>query len=192
MHDILPKMAENTPNTLAESAQESDATYDHVIKYTGLFGGVQGITMLVSVARNKIVSEFLGPSGLALITLFSNVVKLISQSTNFGISFSAVKHVAELFDHGTEEELRSFVQTVRTLCLLAGLLGVLICLALCRQISVWTFDSADYTLHIAVLSLMVGMLTVQGGEMAILKGMKKLKKYVLEVEFFPYLFFGFG
>lgn len=179
MHNIFPKMAENTPNTLVESAQESDATYDHVIKYTGLFGGVQGITMLVSVARNKIVSEFLGPAGLALITLFSNVVKLINQSTNFGISFSAVKHVAELFDHGTEEEVKNFVRTVRTLCLLTGMLGVLICLVLCRQISIWTFENADYTWHIAALSLMVGMLTVQGGEMAILKGMKQLKKVAL-------------
>lgn len=54
-------MAEKTPHTV----QESDATYDHVLKYTGLFGGIQGITMLVSVARNKVVSEFLGPSGMA-------------------------------------------------------------------------------------------------------------------------------
>ena len=176
MHDILSEMAENTPNTSIDAARESDATYDHVIKYTGLFGGVQGIMMLVSVARNKIVSELLGPSGLAIINLFNNAVKLINQSTDFGISFSAVKHVAELFDQGTEEEVRNFVRTVRTFCLMAGLLGMLVCLALCQQISYWTFDTYDYTWHFAVLSLVVCMLTVQGGEMAILKGMKKLKK----------------
>lgn len=176
MHDILSEMAENTPNTSIDGARESDATYDHVIKYTGLFGGVQGIMMLISVARNKIVSELLGPSGLAIIKLFDNAVKLINQSTDFGISFSAVKHVAELFEQGTEEEVRNFVRTVRTFCLMTGLLGMLVCLALCQQISYWTFDSYDYTWHFAVLSLVVCMLTVQGGEMAILKGLKKLKK----------------
>ena len=72
MHDILSKMAENTPKNSIDGARESDATYDHVIKYTGLFGGVQGIMMLVSVVRNKIVSELLGPSGLAIINLFNN------------------------------------------------------------------------------------------------------------------------
>ena len=122
-------MAEKTPNIPADDSSESDATYDHVIKYTGLFGGVQGITMLVSVVRNKIVSEFLGPSGLALINLFNNAIKLIHQSTDFGISFSAVKHVAELFERGTEEDVRQFVRTVRTWCLCTGLLGMLICLA---------------------------------------------------------------
>lgn len=176
MHDIFLEMAENTPNNSIDGARDSDATYDHVIKYTGLFGGVQGIMMLVSVARNKIVSELLGPSGLAIIKLFDNAIKLINQSTDLGISFSAVKHVAELFDQGTEEEVRNFVHTVRTFCLMTGLLGMLVCLALCQQISYWTFDSYDYTWHFAVLSLVVCMLTVQGGEMAILKGMKKLKK----------------
>ena len=172
-------MAEKTSKTSVDGTQDSDVTYDHVIKYTGLFGGVQGITMLVSVVRNKIVSEFLGPSGLALINLFNNAIKLINQSTDFGLSFSAVKHVAEIVEHGTEDEVRQFVQTVRTWCFLAGLLGVLVCLALCRQISLWTFESDDYTWHFAVLSLVVGILTVQGGEMAILKGMKKLKTVAL-------------
>ena len=176
MHDILSKMAEKTPNNSLDGARESDATYDHVIKYTGLFGGVQGITMLVSVARNKIVSELLGPSGLAIINLFNNAIRLINQSTDFGISFSAVKHVAELFDRGTEEEVRDFVRTVRTFCLMAGLLGMLVCLALCHQVSYWTFESYDYTWDFALLSLLVCMMAVQGGEMAILKGLKKLKK----------------
>ena len=175
MHDILSKMAEKTPHTV----QESDATYDHVLKYTGLFGGIQGITMLVSVARNKVVSEFLGPSGMALINLFNNAIKLINQSTDFGLSFSAVKHVAELFDQGTEEEVFRFVRTVRTWCLCAGLLGMLVCLALSRHISYWTFENYDYAPHFLVLSLMVGMLAVQGGELAILKGLKKLKKVAL-------------
>ena len=179
MHEILTRMAEKTPNIPADDSSESDATYDHVIKYTGLFGGVQGITMLVSVVRNKIVSEFLGPSGLALINLFNNAIKLIHQSTDFGISFSAVKHVAELFERGTEEDVRQFVRTVRTWCLCTGLLGMLICLALCHHISIWTFESDAYTWHFAVLSLVVGMLAVQGGEMAILKGMKQLKKVAL-------------
>ena len=160
-------------------SQEDDATYDHVLKYTGLFGGVQGVTMLVSIARNKIVSEFFGPSGMALINLFNNAVKLINQSTDFGLSFSAVKHIAELFDHGTQEEVLKFARTVRTWCVLAALFGMLVCLTLCQQLSYWTFETGEYTVSFAVLSLMVGMLTIQGGEIAILKGLKQLKKVAL-------------
>lgn len=168
-----------TPATHQGNVYESDATYDHVLKYTGLFGGVQGLSMLVSVARNKLVSEFLGPSGLALINLFSNATQLIHQSTDFGISFSAVKHVAELFERGSEEEVRTFVKTVRTWCVVVGVLGMLVCMALARLVSVWTFETDAYTTHFMLLSLTVGMLAVQGGEMAILKGLKLLKRVAL-------------
>ena len=172
-------MTENTPNISIEELQDSDTTYDHVIKYTGLFGGVQGIMMLVSVVRNKIVSVLLGPNGLALINIFNEVTKLINQSTNFGLSFSAVKHVVELFEHGKREEINGFVRTVRTWSLFTALLGMLVCLLLSQQLSYWTFESMAYTRHFALLSLVVGMMAIQGGEMAILKGMKQLKKVAL-------------
>ena len=172
-------MAENTPNTTTSKASDNDTTYDHVIKYTGLFGGVQGIIMLVSLVRNKIVSELLGPGGLALINIFNNVIRLVNQSTNFGISFSAVKHVAELFDRGEKEEIRRFVGTVRTWSFCTAVLGALVCLVLCRRLSFWTFETDAYTKDFAFLSLVVGMLAMQGGEIAILKGLKQLKKVAL-------------
>ena len=168
-------MADNAPDIVRDNAQD-DASYDHVIKYTGLFGGVQGITMLVSLVRNKIASVLLGPDGLALVNIYNNVIKLVNQSSNFGLSFSAVKHVAELFETGTDEDVRGFVRTVRTWSVFTGLLGVLVCLVLSQYLSLWTFKSYDYAHAFAVLSLVVGMLAVQGGEMAILKGMKQLKK----------------
>ena len=31
-----------------------DATYKHIVKYTGFFGGIQVLTILVSVIRNKL------------------------------------------------------------------------------------------------------------------------------------------
>ena len=86
-------MVDNESN-ISKNTTHDDTTYDHVIKYTGLFGGVQGITMLVSLVRNKIVSVLLGPDGLALINIFNNVIKLANQSTNFWLSFIAVKHVS--------------------------------------------------------------------------------------------------
>lgn len=167
-------MADNAPNI--STGSRDDTTYDHVIKYTGLFGGVQGINMLVSLVRNKVVSVLLGPDGLALINIYNSVTKLLSQATNFGLSFSAVKHVAELFETGTTEEVKDFVRTVRTWSVFTALLGVLVCLVLSQYLSVWTFGNYDCAYAFIVLSLVVGMLAVQGGEMAILKGMKQLKK----------------
>lgn len=168
--------AQGMAATDAPDTAPADATYDHVIKYTGLFGGVQGVTMLVSLVRNKIVSVLLGPDGVALINIYNNVIKLVNQSTNFGLSFSAVKHVAELFEAGAAADARGFVRTVRTWSVFTALLGVLVCLALSQYLSRWTFGGDDYASAFAMLSPAVGMMAVQGGEMAVLKGMKQLRR----------------
>lgn len=158
---------------------ENDTTYDHVIKYTGLFGGVQGITMLMGIVRNKIAAMLLGPSGVALVSIYNKVMALINQSTNFGISFSAVRHVAELFDMKDEGLVTDFVNTVRTWSVLTALFGVLVCCALSPWISLWTFGNYDYTLTFCMLSPIAAAMALTGGEIAILKGMRQLKKVAL-------------
>ncbi len=160
--------------------EEEDATYDHVLKYTGLFGGVQGITMLFSLVRNKLAALLLGPEGIALINIFNNVMKLINESTNFGVSFSAVKHIAELGDDESKsEEAIHYISIVRTWSLVTGLFGALITLALSPVISYITFESYEYTTDFALLSPMAVALALSGGELAILKGLKKLKRVAL-------------
>ena len=158
---------------------KDDSTYDHIIKYTGLFGGVQGLTMLMSIVRNKIGAVLLGPAGLALINIYNNVTRLINESTNFGISFSAIKHIAELYDTGDMERIAKFACTVRTWSLLTALFGTLICLTFAPWISLWTFENYDYTTTFMLLAPIVGLMSLMGGELAILKGTKRLKKIAL-------------
>ena len=43
-------------------AKDSDGSYGHVLKYTGVFGGVQGLNILLGLVRNKIVALLLGPA----------------------------------------------------------------------------------------------------------------------------------
>ena len=43
--------------------EEKDDRYSNILKYTGIFGGVQGINILVGVVRTKLVTWLLGPEG---------------------------------------------------------------------------------------------------------------------------------
>lgn len=159
-----------------QSPQQYDASYSHVLKYTGLFGGVQVLTMLVGVLRTKVVAIFLGPAGLALINIYNNVVSLLNQCTNMGISFSAVKDVAEKYAQADKEGIEASVRSVRAWCVVTAIVGTLAGLVLSPIISMLTFGNYSYTYSFALLSPMVGMLALTGGEMAILKGLKCLKR----------------
>ena len=156
-------------------AGERDDGYSHVLKYTGIFGGVQGLNILTSLVRNKLVAYLLGPGGMGLAALFNSVVSFISQATNLGISFSAVRHVSELFDQGDEERIRHFVKVVRAWSLITALLGMLVCMLAGPLLSNFTFSWGDHTLHFVLLSPAVALLAVSGGEIAILKGARRLR-----------------
>ena len=155
--------------------EEAENSYDHVLKYTGIFGGVQGLNILISIIRNKVTALLLGPSGMGLIALFQTTVNFISQATNLGISFSAVRNVSELFETADESRIAHFIRVIRAWSLLTGLLGMLICILIGSTLSNLAFSWGDHTLHFMLLSPLVAMLAVTGGETAILKGARQLK-----------------
>lgn len=150
-------------------------SYSHILKYTGLFGGVQGVNILVGIVRNKLVATILGPAGMGLISLFNSTINLLANSTNLGISMSAVKNISEAYDNGDKKTLERIVRMVRSWCVITGIAGMLLCIILSHLLSKWTFGWGDHTLHFIFLSPIVAMMAVTGGEMAILKGVRQLK-----------------
>ena len=158
--------------------QKNGQDYSHILKYTGIFGGVQGLNILISLVRNKLIALLLGPSGMGLASLFNTSVQFISQSTNLGVAFSAVRHVSELYDRGDEAALAHYVKVVRGWSLLTALLGMLVCVAIGPFLSSSTFAWGDHTLHFVLLAPAIGMLAITGGETAILKGLRQLGSLV--------------
>lgn len=156
-------------------ADETEQSYGHILKYTGIFGGVQGLNILIGLVRNKIVAYLLGPAGMGLVSLFNSVVNFVSQATNLGISFSAVRHVSELFDQGGEERISHFIKVVRAWSLLTALVGMLVCMVAGPLLSNYTFSWGDHTLHFVMLAPAVGLMAINGGETAILKGARRLR-----------------
>ena len=71
--------------------ETSDTSYDHVLKYTGIFGGVQGLKMFVSAARVKLTSELLGCWGMGLITAYNAVFEFLNKASNMGIPLNATR-----------------------------------------------------------------------------------------------------
>ena len=148
--------------------------YTHVLKYTGLFGGVQGLGIAVTLVRNKCVALLLGPSGMGLVSLFNSATNFFAQATDLGIPFSAVRHISELYDSGRPDDMARCIKTVRTWSLIVALAGMLLLATLGPLLSgllAW----GDHTAHLVMLSPVVAMLAITGGETAILKGMRRLK-----------------
>ena len=155
--------------------EDSKDRYSHILRYTGLFGGVQGLNILIGIVRNKLVAMILGPNGMGLISLFNSTIKLVSDSTSFGISMSAVRNISEDFDRQNIEKLEADVALVRSWSFLTALLGMFVCIAFSPLLSSFTFSWHGHTLHFMFLSPIVAMTAITGGELAVLKGVRRLK-----------------
>jgi O-antigen/teichoic acid export membrane protein len=152
-----------------------ESSYNHVLKYTGLFGGVQGLNILMGLVRNKLVALLLGPDGMGLASIFNTTVSFISQSTNLGISFSAVKHLSEIYDSGNEKIVNHFIKLIRAWSIVTALLGMIACVFLGPLFSNLVFSWGDHTLHFILLAPAVGLIALTGGETAILKATRQLR-----------------
>ena len=149
--------------------------YSHILKYTGIFGGVQGISILVGIVRTKLVAVLLGTEGVGLASLFNSTIKLVGDSTNLGLSVSAVREISDAYEKDDAERLNHSIKLIRSWSLLTALLGMLVCLAASPLLNKWTFTWGDHTLHFVLLSPVVALWAITGGEIAVLKGTRRLR-----------------
>lgn len=155
---------------------QQEESYRHVLKYTGLFGSIQGLNILLSLVRNKVVAVFLGPLGMGYVSLFNAALTFISQTTNLGLPTSAIKQLSEVYEKGDTAEIRHFVQVIRFWSLLTALLGMVVCVLLGPLLGHYTFTWGDHTLHFILLAPAVAMIAITGGETVILKSSHQLRQ----------------
>lgn len=153
--------------------------YAHILKYTSLFGGVQGLNILIGLVRNKLVALLLGPDGMGLVSLFNATVRFVSDSTNLGLPMAAVRELSLSYEQGDEERVRHSIQVIRSLVFATALLGMFLCALLCEPLDRFTFSWGNHALHFVLLSPIVSMVAISGGELAILKATRQLRKVAM-------------
>ncbi len=162
---------------------EKEGSYSHILHYTGLFGGVQGLNILIGIVRNKFAAMFLGPSGMGLVSLFNSTISLLVASSNLGLPTSGVQAISVNFSANRDRQentdnhtlLTDSVCLIRSLTLIAAVMGMLLCALLCPWLDSFTFGWGNHTLHFLLLSPVVAFSTLLGGELAVLKATRQLR-----------------
>lgn len=150
--------------------------YNHILKYTGLFGGIQIFNIIIQLVKNKLVALIIGPQGIGLQDILNRATTLIYNLTNFGIGFSAVKVLSEAFEKNESEKITSTICLIRNRSILTGCFGTIICIILSPLISYLSFSTSYNYKYFLFLSPVILFLSVGGGETAILKAVRKLNQ----------------
>lgn len=149
--------------------------YKTIFKSTALFGFVQVFNILTRVGLNKVAALLLGPEGIGAMGLLHNSVNLLKTACGLGVSESAVRDVAESNADENSERVTYICSLVRKIVVYTGLLGVIVTIALSPLLSRWSFNSSAYTPWYIMISLAVGLQIVSDGQLAVLKGLRKLR-----------------
>lgn len=163
----------------------TDNSYRHILKYTSIFGSVQGLGILVGLVRNKAIALLLGPTGMGIASIYNTTVAFLTEATNLGIPTSAVRDVSAAYEQEsstdvgiTSNTLEKHIAAVRAWTIVAAILGTLATLILGPVLSEGSFNYGDHTLNYIMLAPAVALTTIVAGETAIMKGARCLKALV--------------
>lgn len=151
--------------------ESSSQQYKSVIKTTALFGGVQGVSAILSLIRNKAIALLLGIEGVGLISLLSTSLQLIQSFTSLGVDRSGVREIAAQECAEKEEQTAT---VVRFWTLILGLLGGIIMFFVAPLMSQLFFGNSSYTFALRLLSVALFFETITKGNLALFQGKRMM------------------
>ena len=180
---------------------KASGEYSRVVKYLGLLGGAQGLSLFVNLLRNKMASVLIGTVGLGLVGLYNRTVQMFSDSTNLSLPYSAVRKLSDVYENSTTDDVRYYVKVTRSIALLTGMIGMLLFVMFSPFVIRYISEGNEYShWYLILLSPAVLFMAISGGEVAVLRGVRRLNtlaKYTLWTSFVAlsvavplYYFFG--
>lgn len=154
-------------------ANKNDS-YKQIVKSTGIFGGSQVVIILLGVIRTKFAAFLLGAMGVGLLGIFQSLVDMVRSVSILGVDTSGIKEIADTQVNKSQSEFEKTISTFRLWFSLTAFLGLFICIAFCFPISIWAFQTPQYAMHIAGLSLCVFFGILATGRSVILQGMRQI------------------
>jgi len=148
-----------------------------LIKTSVLTGVSTVIKLITAFVINKVISVYVGPSGLAIIGQLQNFNSIVMSFANGAINSGVVKYTAE---HREDIEKKSrFFSTAIVITLVCSVLAGVVLALFSSYFSELILKSSEYTSVFVVFGFTVILFSLNTLLMAILNGQKEIKKYVL-------------
>lgn len=158
--------------------EKENSSYKHIFRSLGFVGGSQIIVIILGIIKTKIIATILGPSGVGISGIFQNIVELVRNATSFGINYSGVKKIAEV-SNDSNYSISLNILVLRRWSIATGIFGLFIMVLFSKYFSESSFSNDEHIFDIMALSLVILLSSVSAGQIALLQGLRKIKKMAL-------------
>jgi len=147
-------------------ARSTSAT---IVKAMGLFSGVKMVTIICSLARNKLIAWLIGPAGLGLVIIYNSIVDLVSVASRLSVDQSALRDIAG----SPRDEYPRIVGILIRWSIVLGIIGSIFMCAASPLLSLWSFGSTDRWPVYCMLAVVPFCLTLSSSLISVNQGLRR-------------------
>ena len=139
-----------------------------------LVGGGSAITIAIGLMRNKCIAAILGPSGIAVTAMLTQIFEVGGAATGFGLGASGVRQIAAAQSAQDPIRVARVAKTLRRTVWCTGMLALVLILVLAGPISQFTFETDAYRMPVMFLAFVIFIRALITSQTCILQGSRRI------------------
>ncbi|MDF1637585.1 O-antigen translocase [Alcanivorax jadensis] len=159
---------------MSNTDSRSEDSHKETLKSSFIIGGSSLINIVVGLLRMKVVAMLLGPGGIGLIGLLSNLMSAGANLSALGLGNSGTRQIAEANAKGGVEGLVVARKALFACSLALALVGGGAFFVLSPFLAKFILDDASLSSAVGWLSLGLSLTVMVGSQKALLTGLRRI------------------
>ena len=149
-------------------------SYRQILRSSSIIGGASVVNIFIGLVRMKVVAVLLGPAGIGLIGLFTNLVALASNVGGLGFGNVGTRQIAEAAGQDDPQRIATARRALfwGTLVLAVG--GALLLWLLRHVLAAHVLGDPSFSPQVGWLSLAVALTVAAASQNALLNGLRRI------------------
>jgi antigen flippase len=171
----LPPFAKRPSFTISTSVQNiKSSSYRQIARASLLTGSSNILKLLASSAQAKALALTLGPNGIGIFGVLTNIQTLAQTISGVGLQSANARAISIASETGNYNLLSDTLKQNFFTSLVTSFAGLLITFTFSPLISYWAFSTTDYWTAIAYVALAVFFAHLASAPQASLQGLRQL------------------
>jgi enterobacterial common antigen flippase len=162
------------PPEMHSEAKKEKHSYGQILKSSALVGGSSGLNIVIGIVRTKAMAMLLGPAGFGLASVYGSIADLTQNIAGMGVNSSGVRQIAEAVGSGDSQRMALTTAVLRRTSIVLGVLGAALLVVFSGKVSTLTFGSSQHARAISILSIVILLRLLSGGQTALIQGTRHI------------------
>lgn len=149
-------------------------TFRHTLRSSLVTGGASVATVLLGMARTKVLAMWVGVGGVGVFGALNSLVVLVGGIATTAITSTAVREIAESHQQNDMQRMSHLRRVVFWLALVLGIGGAAILAISAASVAYATFGTHRFAWDIRIIATAVFLSALGAGKMAVIQGLRKI------------------